>query len=193
MIKHRLLGGHGCKGRQHRREVGVRAPQRLFHPAQELLLAVRRLRAHRLVTPAARSCSDVCQGSSPVANQRPATPRPDAASSPPEGPALLLRPEASHGAPWRGGSLRTARSAGARELCGWAHGELIYVHPFADGNSRMARSLVLWLGARYGLPVFLDLRPRPSGPSGYEIAAKASMTGRHQLMRITLTKRHCCI
>jgi fido (protein-threonine AMPylation protein) len=27
------------------------------------------------------------------------------------------------------------------ELCGWAHGELIYVHPFADGNGRMARAL----------------------------------------------------
>jgi hypothetical protein len=74
------------------------------------------------------------------------------------------------------------------ELCGWAHGELIYVHPFADGNGRMARALVLWLGGRYGLPVFLDLRPRPSGPSGYEAAAKASMTGRHQLMQTTLTK-----
>jgi hypothetical protein len=80
------------------------------------------------------------------------------------------------------------REAQVLELCGWAHSELIYVHPFADGNGRMARSLVLWLAARYGLPVFLDLRPRPSGPSGYEMAARASMTGRHQLMRITLTK-----
>jgi len=74
------------------------------------------------------------------------------------------------------------------ELCGWAHGELIYVHPFADGNGRMARALLLWLGARYGLPAFLDLRPRPSGPSGYEIAARSSMTGRHRLMQVTLTK-----
>jgi fido (protein-threonine AMPylation protein) len=74
------------------------------------------------------------------------------------------------------------------ELCSWAHGELIYVHPFADGNGRMARALVLWLGGRYGLPVFLDLRPRPGGPSGYEAAARASMTGRHQLMQITFTK-----
>ena len=74
------------------------------------------------------------------------------------------------------------------ELCGWAHGELIYVHPFANGNGRMARALVVWLGARYGLPVFLDFRPRPGVPSGYEAAARASMTGRHKLMQITLTK-----
>jgi hypothetical protein len=74
------------------------------------------------------------------------------------------------------------------ELCAWAHGELIYVHPFADGNGRMARALVLWLGARYGLPVFIDLRPRPRGPSDYEAAARASMTGRHRLMQITITK-----
>jgi hypothetical protein len=74
------------------------------------------------------------------------------------------------------------------DLCAWGHGELVYVHPFADGDGRMARSVVLWFAVRYGLPVFLDLRPRPSGPSGYEMAAKASITGRHQLMRITLTK-----
>jgi hypothetical protein len=30
--------------------------------------------------------------------------------------------------------------------------------------------------------------PRPSGPSGYEVAARASMTGRHRLMQVTLTK-----
>jgi fido (protein-threonine AMPylation protein) len=74
------------------------------------------------------------------------------------------------------------------ELSAWAHGELIHIHPFADGNGRMARALVLWLDARYGLPAFIDLRPRPGGPSGYEAAARASMTGRHQLMQITLTK-----
>jgi fido (protein-threonine AMPylation protein) len=74
------------------------------------------------------------------------------------------------------------------ELCAWAHGEVVFVHPFADGNGRMARALIVWLTARYGLPVFLDLRPRPGGPSGYATAARASMTGRHQLMQIALTK-----
>ncbi len=73
------------------------------------------------------------------------------------------------------------------ELCAWAHGEVIRVHPFADGNGRMARAWVVWLAARYGLPAFLDLRPRPSDPTGYGSAARASMTGRHRLMEIALT------
>jgi Fic/DOC family len=72
-------------------------------------------------------------------------------------------------------------------LCAWAHGEFIRIHPFADGNGRMARAVILWLETRYGLPVFVDLRPRPSGSTGYEGASRASMTGRHQLMEIALT------
>jgi hypothetical protein len=72
-------------------------------------------------------------------------------------------------------------------LCAWAHGEVIRIHPFADGNGRMARAVILWLGTRYGLPAFIDLRPRPTGVTGYEDASRASMTGRHQLMEITLT------
>ena len=72
-------------------------------------------------------------------------------------------------------------------LCAWAHGECIRIHPFADGNGRMARAVLLWLGTRYGLPAFIDLRPRPSGSTGYEDASRASMTGRHQLMEIILT------
>lgn len=51
----------------------------------------------------------------------------------------------------------------------------------------MARAVILWLGTRYGLPVFIDLRPRPTGVTRYEDASRASMTGRHQLMEITLT------
>src|SRR5687768_4577191 len=30
-------------------------------------------------------------------------------------------------------------------LCAWAHGEFIRIHPFADGNGRMARAVLLWL------------------------------------------------
>jgi hypothetical protein len=73
------------------------------------------------------------------------------------------------------------------ELCAWGHGEVIRIHPFADGNGRMARAVLLWLATRYGLPVFIDLRPRPSGSTGYEEASRSSMTGRHQLMEVTLT------
>jgi hypothetical protein len=51
----------------------------------------------------------------------------------------------------------------------------------------MARAVLLWLGTRYGLSAFIDLRPRPTGSTGYEDASRASMTGRHQLMEITLT------
>jgi hypothetical protein len=72
-------------------------------------------------------------------------------------------------------------------LCAWAHGELIRIHPFADGNGRMARAVLSWLATRYGLPAFIDLRPRPSISTGYESASRVSMTGRHQLMEITLT------
>jgi hypothetical protein len=72
-------------------------------------------------------------------------------------------------------------------LCAWAHGECIRIHPFADGNGRMARAVLLWLATRYGLPIFIDLRPRPSGSTGYADASRASVTDRHQLMEITLT------
>ena len=79
------------------------------------------------------------------------------------------------------------RSTPVIALCAWAHGEFIRIHPFADGNGRMARAVLLWLATRYGLPAFIDLRPRPSGSTGYEDASRASMADRHQLMEITLT------
>jgi Fic family protein len=78
------------------------------------------------------------------------------------------------------------------DLCAWAHGEWARIHPFADGNGRTARAWLLWCAARYGLPPFLVLRPRPglrhpSGrPTPYEMAAEASMSGRHQPMQIVL-------
>jgi fido (protein-threonine AMPylation protein) len=59
-----------------------------------------------------------------------------------------------------------------------AHGEWIRIHPFANGNGRVARLWANWLGARYGLPVFVSLRPRPAGLL-YAGAAAASMRGSH--------------
>ena len=62
-----------------------------------------------------------------------------------------------------------------------AHGEWIRIHPFANGNGRTARLWGNWVGVRYGLPVFIRLRPRPAG-AGYAAAAAASMRGDHQPM-----------
>jgi Fic/DOC family protein len=34
------------------------------------------------------------------------------------------------------------------------HGEWVRIHPFANGNGRIARLWVIWVAARYGLPPF---------------------------------------
>ncbi len=59
-----------------------------------------------------------------------------------------------------------------------AHGEWIRIHPFANGNGRTARLWANWVVVRYGLPVFISLRPRPAGLL-YAGAAAASMRGDH--------------
>ena len=59
-----------------------------------------------------------------------------------------------------------------------AHGEWIRVHPLASGNGRVDRLWAHWVGVRYGLPVFVALRPRPAGLL-YAGAAAASMRGDH--------------
>lgn len=59
-----------------------------------------------------------------------------------------------------------------------AHGEWIRIHPFANGNGRIARLWANWIGARYGLPIYVALRPRPAGLL-YAGAAAASMRGDH--------------
>ncbi len=59
-------------------------------------------------------------------------------------------------------------------LCAAIHGEWVRIHPFANGNGRMARLWVAFISLRYGLPVFLVVKPRPQD-SGYAIAAAASM------------------
>lgn len=59
-------------------------------------------------------------------------------------------------------------------LCAVIHGEWVRIHPFANGNGRMARLWVAFISLRYGLPVFLVVKPRPQD-SGYALAAAASM------------------
>ncbi len=54
------------------------------------------------------------------------------------------------------------------------HGEWIRIHPFANGNGRTARVWAAFLALRYGLPVFVTLRPRP-GDVAYTRAAMRSM------------------
>jgi fido (protein-threonine AMPylation protein) len=55
-----------------------------------------------------------------------------------------------------------------------AHGEWIRIHPFVNGNGRTARLLAAHIALRYGLPVFVTLKPRPDDVA-YARAAKGSM------------------
>jgi Fic family protein len=48
------------------------------------------------------------------------------------------------------------------------------VHPFANGNGRIARLLVAFLCLRYGLPMFLHIKPRPESDD-YIRASRDSM------------------
>ena len=55
-----------------------------------------------------------------------------------------------------------------------AHGECLRVHPFANGNGRVARLLVAFICLRYGLPMFLHIKPRPESED-YIRASRDSM------------------
>lgn len=55
-----------------------------------------------------------------------------------------------------------------------AHGEWVRIHPFANGNGRIARVWAAWLALRYGLPVFVSVKPRPDDIA-YVRAGRASM------------------
>lgn len=67
------------------------------------------------------------------------------------------------------------------ECAAIAHGEWVRIHPFANGNGRVARLWVNWVAVRYGLPFFMALEPRPANLV-YANAARASMRGNHQPM-----------
>jgi fido (protein-threonine AMPylation protein) len=55
-----------------------------------------------------------------------------------------------------------------------AHGEFLRVHPFANGNGRIARLLVAFICLRYGVPMFLHVKPRPESDD-YLRASRDSM------------------
>jgi Fic family protein len=61
------------------------------------------------------------------------------------------------------------------KLCAWTHAQWIRIHPFANGNGRTARVWANYIATRYGLPPFVQLRPRP-GPD-YDAAGAAAMEG----------------
>jgi hypothetical protein len=61
------------------------------------------------------------------------------------------------------------------DLCAWAHAEWVRIHPFANGNGRTARLWANSLAMRYGLPPFVQLRPRPN--AGYGDAGAKAMQG----------------
>jgi hypothetical protein len=75
-----------------------------------------------------------------------------------------------------GASLTSGKQVGdILKLCAWTHAEWIRIHPFANGNGRTARVWANYIATRYGLPPFVQLRPRP-GPD-YEAAGAAAMEG----------------
>jgi fido (protein-threonine AMPylation protein) len=63
-------------------------------------------------------------------------------------------------------------------LCTVLHGEWVRIHPFANGNGRVARVWVNWAAVRYSLPPFVDIKPRPGVPA-YALAAVSGMRGEH--------------
>jgi len=61
------------------------------------------------------------------------------------------------------------------DTCAWLHAEWVRIHPFANGNGRIARLWANGVAMRYGLPPFIRLRPRPD--SGYAEAGAKAMQG----------------
>jgi hypothetical protein len=60
------------------------------------------------------------------------------------------------------------------EVTAVAHGEWVRIHPFVNGNGRTARLLAAHISLRYGLPIFVTLRPRPLD-AAYARASRRSM------------------
>lgn len=60
------------------------------------------------------------------------------------------------------------------ELAAIVHAEWVRIHPYANGNGRIARTWANWVAMRYGLPPFVRIKPRPDGLL-YGLAAQRSM------------------
>jgi Fic/DOC family len=76
------------------------------------------------------------------------------------------------------GSLPSEPSvvAGIIQLSATMHGKWIQIHPFANGNGRIARLWANWIAIRYGLPAFVRVKPRPDDVL-FAGAARLSMQG----------------
>jgi Fic family protein len=73
-------------------------------------------------------------------------------------------------------------AAAKSELAAWMHGEWVRIHPFANGNGRIARLLANWVLFRlYERPVVV-LRPRPVGDAHARAAMESMRDGRHGRM-----------
>lgn len=70
------------------------------------------------------------------------------------------------------------------DLVAWTHGEIIRIHPFVNGNGRLARFAANILLARYGITYQIAVKPRPGGE--YANSADASMMGTDIKMQIYL-------
>jgi len=75
----------------------------------------------------------------------------------------------------KGEQLSSDQLSAVLDVCAWAHAEWVRIHPFANGNGRIARLLASSIAMRYGLPPFVRLRPRPDG--GYGAAGEKAMQG----------------
>ena len=77
-----------------------------------------------------------------------------------------------------GNELNADNLAAVIDVCAWVHSEWVRIHPFANGNGRTARLWANSLAMRYGLPPFVQPRPRPG--DGYGEACTEAMEGHWQ-------------
>ncbi len=61
------------------------------------------------------------------------------------------------------------------------HGEWVRIHPYANGNGRVARLWANWIAVRYGLPPFVRIKPRPDGLLYAQAAHRSMRHGDHEL------------
>jgi hypothetical protein len=72
------------------------------------------------------------------------------------------------------GPQTTAELESVVRLAALCHGEWVRIHPYMNGNGRVARTWANWVAVRYGLPPFVRIKPRPDG-LWYAAAARNSM------------------